>query len=55
MRCYLVCVGGSPQARLRWPSRRYKHKSSARRRYKQISLAHDLGVCTIWTLVEGAR
>jgi hypothetical protein len=47
---YQVCVGGSSQARVRWPSRTYKHKSSATRRVKQISSAHDFGVATIWTL-----
>jgi hypothetical protein len=49
---YQVCVGGSPQARVRWPARSYKCKSSAKRRVKQIHDAHDMGVATIWTLKE---
>lgn len=47
---YLVCVGGSPQARERWPTRHYKHKCSAWRRARQIKTAEDLGVETIWVL-----
>ena len=49
---FRVCIGGSSQARVRWPSRTYKLKSSAHRRVKQIHAAHDMGVATIWTLKE---
>ena len=49
---YQVIVGGSSQARVRWPARSYKLKSSAKRRFKQIHDAHDFGVATIWTLKE---
>jgi len=49
---YQVVIGGSPQARGRWPSRRYASKSSAKRRMKQISAEHDLGVATIWILKD---
>lgn len=49
---YEVIVGGSPEAVLRWPSRTYQRRSSARRRIKQITDAHDSGVATIWLLVS---
>jgi len=49
-----VIIGGSPQARLRWPTRVYAHKRSARRRASLIHQAGDLGVATIWIVGECA-
>lgn len=48
-----VVVGGSPQARLRWPKRTYKTKKSAKRRVRQIREARDIGLETIWTIPTG--
>jgi hypothetical protein len=47
---FRVIVGGSPQARKRWPTRTYTYKSSANRRMRQIHNARDLGVSTIWRI-----
>jgi len=49
---YTVCIGGSSQARERWPSRRYASRSSAKRRMRQIDAAHDMGVAVIWCLKD---
>jgi len=45
---WCVAVGGSRQARLRWPSRCYRSRSAAARRSKRIHAAHAMGVSTIW-------
>ena len=45
---WLVAVGGSPQARERWPLRTYATKGAARRRLKRIRQARDLEVETVW-------
>ena len=52
---YTVCVGGSSQARVRWLTRGYLSRSSAKRRMRQIHSAHDLGVATIWCLKEPGK
>jgi len=46
---YTVSVGGTSDARKRWPIRTYKHRRPAERRRKQIRDARDIGVVTIWT------
>jgi hypothetical protein len=43
-----VAIGGTENAKRRWPAKIYKHLQSARRRRMQILKAHDIGIETIW-------
>ena len=47
---FAVFVAGSSAAKKRFPARRYKYMSSAKRRARQIHSAHDLGIETIWVI-----
>ena len=49
---FRVVIGGTKQAKKRWPARLYKLHSSARRRAKQIHQSNDLGVSVIWILPD---
>jgi len=50
---YVLYIGGTDRARAEWRSGTvYKHRSSARRRSRQIIAAGDLGVGSVWIVTN---
>jgi hypothetical protein len=45
---WIVSIRGTEAARKRWPTRKYKKLTTAKRRQRQISGSGDTGVSMTW-------